>query len=167
MKFNRQFNKVNRLIALSVVYLFFAIYAAAESWNGIEPLVSTQSDVERIMGPCRTGKREDLCEYELTDRKVVIFYAQGKPCGDINKLWKVQENTVTSIWISLFVTTVNPIRSSGFDLKDFVIVDDEELPGWVHYSNEERGLSLSLDRGLLKEIKYAPDILKRNELSCK
>jgi len=156
----------NGIETIVVTNMLGGVSLATQPWKGIEPLVSTRSDVERQFGRCTTGKREDMCIYHFPDEDVTIYYTVGPPCGEQNKLWKVPEGTVSSITVRLSLNKLYPIEESGFDISKFSVETDPELPKWKHYTSHEKGLTLSSDRGFLKELYFFPAGKETQRCSC-
>lgn len=105
----------------------------SNGFRGISPLVSTRSDVERLIGPCpqRDGP---TCMYETSAETIIVTYSDG-PC---EKGWpfgyNVPANTVIRIDVSptnyVHITAILPnletyhkrVREDG----SLIYIDDQE-----------------------------------------
>src|SRR6185503_7005510 len=84
------------------VILLCAATAEAKGWRGIVPLHSTRSQVEQLLGPPTEQNTPYSVVYKTPNETVLIYYAEGRPCGIGEKYshWRVARNTVTEIYIS-------------------------------------------------------------------
>lgn len=65
-------------------------------WKGLVPLVSTRSDVERLLG---NPINKSLDIYETTAERVTIWYSKGN-CEDPGAIWNVPRDTATQILVA-------------------------------------------------------------------
>lgn len=82
--------------------LLCAATAEAKGWRGIVPLHSTRSQVEQLLGPPTEQNSPYSVVYKTANETVIIYYANGRPCGIGEKYghWRVAPNTVINIFIT-------------------------------------------------------------------
>src|SRR5260370_28973458 len=85
-------------------------------WNGIIPLKSTRSDVEKILGPpTLDSKARDAADYKTKEGKVFILYSSG-PCNvKPSNGWNIPELTV--IQISFYPNFTPKLKDLKIDRK--------------------------------------------------
>jgi hypothetical protein len=91
----------SKAIAFFVI-LLCATTAGAKGWRGIVPLHSTRSQVEQLLGPPTEQNTPYSVVYKTPNETVLIYFANGRPCGIGEKYspWRVARNTVTAISIT-------------------------------------------------------------------
>lgn len=153
----------NRLLYIAFFVLCVNIVRAQEnSWNGIVPLKSKRTDVERLLGEGKKGLYYREFDYEKDSQKVTIIYAQ-KPC-DMG--WNVPKDTVISI-ASPPTKIENGKSAKELNLVEanyFVSADDAQYGTWTE---PERGIQyrfINTSQNLL-EVRYIPS-RKDNATRC-
>jgi hypothetical protein len=157
-----------KLIHLTFLLLFLPVVALGQtnSWNGIVPLHSTKSDVEKIdslkiEGECpRPG---NACHYILNNQRIWVNYARGGCKGSDS--FDVPKDTVLSISVD------NPI-GYGKSL-DELKLDKNELSSKIthtmtgYWTNSENGVTYTFSQvhSQLASISYIPK-KSDNDLRC-
>lgn len=131
--------------------------STSQGWQGIVPLKSTRTDVERIMGK---PDRESVNAYDFPEKSVIIKYSQ-RPCDEG---WNVAPDTV--LYISINPTVKKPLADLNLDLTKYKKKPgDFDVPAHFYYVDEEQGLTLSVLNGRVQEYIYGPTV-KDNTLRC-
>src|SRR5262249_27115014 len=133
----------------------------AKDWNGMTPLHSTRSEVERRFGkPLRSTPYGSY--YSFAD-EIVVFEFQRETCeGDLGRFgigWNVPFDTVTEIGV---------IPKRVYQKEKFVIGTDfkmERFDAVVYYTNEKLGLSVETFNGTVTLLSHSPTE-KEAELEC-
>lgn len=152
-------------LALISIVLLHSYRVEAKSWRGIEPLRSTRTDVERLLGSKAIRCGVSSCIYDLGEEKVFILYAADSSCknDDGTTAWKVPVGTV--IEIAVHFTEDKPLSQLGFDLSKFDKVEDEHLPGWIYYVNLDEGVRVEGGLKTASSVTYFQSA-KDNYLRC-
>ena len=121
------------LVAAAGLVLLWPLSVRAKGWQGIVPLQSTRTDVERLLGRSTDQCR---CLYETNQYKVHVLYS-GMPCEQ-NKPYhyNVPQDTVLEIRIQpklmvrldkyyLFNNQSMRLKHSGFEFVSYYINEDE------------------------------------------
>lgn len=111
--------------------LLIATSADARGWRGIVPLHSTRSQVEELLGPPTEQNTPYSVVYKTPNETVLIYYAEGRPCGIGEKYsqWRVRRNTVIEISVS---------PRSGSPLSQFTIDESRYKKFIVGHLSETR-----------------------------
>ena len=157
--------KALRLLSFVSIVLLTCNSVEAKSWRGIEPLRSTKSDVERLIGSRVVRCSVSACIYELPDEIVFVVYSTDASCknDEATTSWKVPVGTV--IEISVRFKQDKPLSELHFDLSKFKRDDDEHLPGWIYYVNLEDGVRVEGGLETASSITYFQRA-KDNHLRC-
>lgn len=139
-----------KIIFVFVLCMCSARNLCAKEWRGIVPLKSSRGDVERLLGAPNT-----LGRYQFDKERAYIDYAKG--CDQMNDcLCLVPKDTV----ISIFVTLENDLKIADLklNLTKFMKTRGTHLPGMVNYTNEEDGISYTVDEddNEVTHIAYLP-----------
>jgi len=109
----------------------------SNEWNGLVPLHSTRSDVERLLGSSKMSQGF-ASTYETKDNRIDILYSAG-PCAlsGVEK-WNVPADVVISM-------QVNPKGTVQFgnlhlDAKKYSRFREAHPDNWVQYWNETDGI---------------------------
>ena len=88
----------SKQIILAVCVVLLGLNSAsAKAWRGIEPLHSTRSDVERLLGR-PTEDESYTWKYEFPEERAMINFYSGAPCVEgLPGGWKVAKDTVRDI----------------------------------------------------------------------
>jgi hypothetical protein len=159
---------MKNLLVLGLSILCGVNLSFGKDWRGLVPLISTRTEVERLLGP---KEERDIVRYDLKDKQVMIWYSKGS-CGSTPDAdWNVPINTVTSIHIYL----KKPVRLASLSL-DFSKVEkmrgDADLSDHFYYINKEEGFGIEVQnlqdgRGeIVTGYLYGPR-LKDRVLKCK
>jgi hypothetical protein len=122
--------------AVIEVIIWAVMYSVLQGWNGIVPLHTTRSHVEKILGP-PTESCDKQCNYKKGDDRVFIRYS-GEPCSQGNS-WRIPADTV--IEISVYQGRKPRISNLRLDRRKFKKTYDLELHGYYWYENEEAGVA--------------------------
>jgi len=139
-----------QLIGAAVLILVLTANAWASSWRGIVPLISTRSDVERML-----GKPNGLGRYEFDNERAYIYYTDRAPCDrSIDCECLVPNGTV----VTIVVTPEIEIKFSKLkvDRTKFEKTKDPTFPGIVSYSNPVTGITYTVERDVVTTISYSP-----------
>ena len=140
------------LFVCGTMLMFVSVIGAAE-WNGIRPLHSTRSDVERIFGPNVRPCKTLWCIYNLKEETVWIQYASGPPCGhEVENAWKVPRDTVVEMNVRF--KQERPLSELKFDLSKFVRTVDNHVIGWIYYTNRREGIEIEGNQLTASVINY-------------
>jgi len=151
----------------AILGLAALICCQSNTWNGIVPLKSTRSDVEKILGlPKPASVARHAADYKTKDGKVFILYSSG-PCNiKPSNGWSVPELTV--IQISFYPNVAPKLRDLRLDLKKFEKRPDPEILNEIYYTDEADGISLTVDSGDPETVigfRYFPES-KYDYLKC-
>jgi hypothetical protein len=130
--------------------------ALGKGWRGIEPLHSTRSDVEKLLGP-NPGSTYDL------ENEAVYFEYQTpeRECGKKLGSWNVPLNTV----LGIIVASKEKKSIVEFNL-DRTYVKSKVRP-YSHYDyySEDDGITYSVSGDIVYQITYT-QALKDRRLAC-
>ncbi|HEV2705416.1 MAG TPA: hypothetical protein VGV59_05800 [Pyrinomonadaceae bacterium] len=130
-------------------------------WRGIVPLHSTRADVERLLG---RSKDPCGCTYHTERESVFIAYAR-RSCAENSEGWNVPVDTV--LLINVTPRAQLQLSDLDIDVTTYQKTEDEELPGRVYYTDEEKGLFIiALKDGSVGSINYKPTTAD-NALRCR
>src|SRR5262249_28789823 len=133
-----------------------------KAWHGITPLVSTRSDVERLLGKPNDSK-EGGVYYDLS-RELVVIEFQGETCsstmGRFGFGWDVPLDKVTFIGI----IPKTPMTKEFAGVTSAFKIDDK-WGGFVYFDNDDDGFSVEVYDGTVTNIRYAPSN-KDDSLKC-
>src|SRR5690349_10941442 len=97
----------------ALVIIFSSVIAAqfkSDGWNGISPLNSSKTDVERLLGKPIDGGRIAVGLYDTKTERVTIWYSTGTCRENPRSTWNVARDIVTVLLVapktSLLVSTV-------------------------------------------------------------
>ena len=129
-----------------------SLVGKAQGWQGIQPLHSSQEEVERRLGRQSSGGiNEGTVFYDLPDEAVTIDYARDGFCLN-GELWRVPKGTVLEIIIS----PKKPIGVSEMNLDDkrYRRTDYPDRPGSMTYFDEENGVRIDVFHRHITSIRY-------------
>lgn len=157
-------------ILILILLLGGTVYCQSSNvWNGITPLKSTRSDVEKILGkPMPTSASQHAASYKTKEGRVFILYSTG--LCDVNREhgWNVPELTV--IGMSFYPDYPNPHKFSDLkiDQSKFERRPDPGALRSVFYTNEIDGVVLTVDTSndSISRFSYIPES-KYDHLMCK
>jgi len=150
---------IKYLLLISALITLWSGVALGKAWRGIEPLHSTRSDVEKLLGPSTYGGYS----YELENEKVYITYQNPESeCGKTWGFYNVPLNTVLGIIV--VPNEKKPIADFGLDRT--YVKGRTCMPDSVNYFNEDEGVNYSVTRGLVTQITYGPGLKDRRRLAC-
>lgn len=151
------------LCAALLAAIFSAPPLQGKSWRGIEPLRSTKSDVERVLGKARRVANH-WATYETDTEAISILYSNGLPCGaGANSEWRASEGLVISITVA--PKTIVAFSSLSLDESKYKKRFDPHRLNHIEYSNEEEGESISVTNGEVSSFTYSPSNAKI-QLKC-
>ena len=133
--------------------LLCAATAEARGWRGIVPLHSTRSQVEQLLGPPTEQINNSSVVYKTPNETVLIYYANGRPCGIGEKYgqWRVVANTVTEIFISPIEEL--PLSQFTIDESRYKKFSGGHIPE-TRYINAREGEALTVISNVVRSIDY-------------
>ena len=136
-----------------------------KDWCGIVPLSSTRADVERLLKVKPERCRRNACLYDLPEKTVFVFYADGQTCrnDDVTTSWKVPRDTV--IQFTVHFKTPQPFSALDIDVTKYDRAPDKEWPGLVYLSDYVQGIRMDTSGETVIAITYYPAQSKHN-LHC-
>ncbi|MGH9879020.1 MAG: hypothetical protein ACRD5H_15430 [Nitrososphaerales archaeon] len=136
--------------------------AEAKEWEGITPLHSARSDVERGFGVTSSGKFVDHFTFK-TDR-VFLEYSEKQCEKDEIGLYDVPVGTV----LSISVTPMNSILLSSLrlDLSKFKVEHATDVGGMRFYADREDGFIISVYEDQVTGFTYLPTASDSKRLRC-
>ena len=150
---------IKYVLLLAALITLSSGVALGKGWRGIEPLHSTRSDVEKLLGPSHVGGYS----YELENEKVYISYQNpDSECGKKWGLFNVPLNTVLGIIV--VPNEKKPLAEFGLDR--MYVKGLTCMPDSVNYFNEDEGINYSVTKGLVTQITYGPGLKDRRLLAC-
>ncbi len=157
-------NTVASLLISSSLLISVAAVSDAREWNGIRPLHSSRSDVERVFGPTVRPCQTLWCMYKLEQENVWIQYASGPPCGtEVSDAWQVPRDTVVEM--TVYFRKDRLFEDLKIDLSRYVKTVDQHLPGWIYYTNADDGVMIAGGLRTVTSITYYPES-KDKDLRC-
>jgi len=154
-----------------VFYLALALFTFTSppqnSWNGIVPLKSTRTDVEKILGkPMPDSKVEHIASYKTKNEMVTVLYSTGDCKIQANNGWNIPKGKV----IRFSVTPINPPKFADYKfdeskfssyLEDYVIL--------TTYTNGKDGVGFTVNtsEGVIGQFSYFPTSKDYMHLLCK
>ena len=162
----RNLDQIKSLLFIPFVFIILisTINIKGEEWNGISPLKSTRSDVEKFFGKCKDGYSQSNCLYKMEEKNVYIEYSEDSAC-EKGGIWNVPNGTVLTISVYLKNGGVM-LRNLQLDLKDFVKEEDPELVPITHFRNENKGISFEVNGGFARTFRYGPSAEERKKYIC-
>ena len=129
--------------------------AHGQGWNGIIPLHSTRSDVEKILGKSNEELSAYSSLYRTTEGTVIIDYADGLPCSrrESEIRWRVPRNTVENVLIT--PNRESPLSKLRIDVTKYRTKSGGDRPEDIYYINDESGETLRVFQGQVMSITYA------------
>jgi len=150
-------------ICLSLILIKFCTPAAFDGWNGIVPLRSTRTEVQRQLGT-PVAACEQTCTYETPNERVTIVYATD-PCGpgDQNR-WRVLTGTVVTVIV--YPAEKPKLKDLKLNLRRFSKTKNPELAGYWVYTNQREGISYEISNtGKVLSVEWFP-AAKDDSLNC-
>ena len=151
--------RIKYMLLIAVFVTMCSGVALGKAWRGIEPLHSTRSHVEKLLGPSSYGRGY---EYDFENEKVYFQYQTPESaCGTKWGFFNVPVNTVLSITVVL--KERKPLAE--FALDRTYVKGLTCMPDSVNYFNEDEGINYSVVRNLVVQISYTA-ALKDRRLAC-
>ena len=152
--------RIKYALLISALITICSGITPGQGWRGIEPLHSTRSDVEKLLGPPPHGAGYT---YDLENEKVHFQYqSPDSECGKTWGFWNVPLNTV--LYITIVPKETTPLAEFGLDRT--YVKSRTCMPGSFNYSNEDEGITYSVTKGLVTQIGYTPALKDRRRLAC-
>lgn len=105
----------------------------SNSWQGIVPLRSTRSDVERGLGmPTDSHGRTRI--YKTSSERVDVLYSSGGCAA--GEMWNVKADTV----IRLVVAPNRETFIKDVDIKDYHKINESHPDNWTQYWSPDGGI---------------------------
>lgn len=112
-------------------------YSQSNSWNGITPLKSTRTDVEKILGTPESKSKGDSSDYFKTkDARIFVLYSTGNCDITPSNGWNIPKGKVISISVEPFIPlkfttykfdkTLYKKRSTGDYLDSILYVNEKD-----------------------------------------
>lgn len=156
---------MNKLII--IILLAFSVDCQTNSWEGITPLKSTRSDVEKLLGsPTPLSVAKYAAGYRGNEGKVNVLYSTGLCNVNPDHGWNVTEFTVISI--SYYPDHPPRLADLKIDRSKFERRPDPATLGSDFYTNEVDGIALTVDTSdnTVTRFQYFP-ASKDDYLMCK
>ena len=154
------------IIANFLLILTAFVFCQPNEWNGIIPLKSTRTDVERILGiPGPGNTSREIVDYKTADAKVTILYSGGRCESKANNGWNVPESVVLNV---LVYPNVRPkFADLDLDKKKWRTKTDPHILTNVYWINANDGIHITVDSisGEVLGFLYFPES-KMNKLKC-
>jgi hypothetical protein len=156
-----------RIAVRSFIVALFVAFAGsqvvmAQEWKNIVPLVSTCSDVKKLLNVAECA--HPWMKYETPKYDIYVDFITDK-----NK-WNVSDDTVEGVHVVFHEL----VRLGDFetDLKDYSIRREDDVPEISIYKNDKKGISLSVQTGIaegsyISSIFIYPSQDNRNRFKCK
>lgn len=140
---------LNYITVLVVVLLCATTNLLAKPWREIVPLVSTRSDVERLL-----GKPNNYGRYDFEDERVYISYADGKCKNSQRCECLVPKDTVINIYTVVYSGA--KLSQGAIDKGKFKKPAKSKLVDYSAYSDDEAGVTYNVNdkTGEIAEITY-------------
>lgn len=136
-------------------------------WNGIVPLKSTRTDVEKLLGsPEEWNRNPHSNSFKINDGQVFVRYSTG-PCDrKPSNGWNIPANTV--IAVSVFTNVGPKLVDLKIDEKQFERWDNPHIGHEASYTNLTDGIQFTVDKydNQVTSFSYFPES-KFNYLKCK
>lgn len=156
-----------RLICFIVCSSFLFLQSPPQKdWQGLLPLKSTRSDVERLLGPPDVNQKDQLLVYYQKDQVVFIGFSGNPQCRKKFPYtsWDTSLDTVTAIRLRLRKSV--PIADMHIDLARLKKHrGDSDLMTHFYYSNEENGFSIEVGNSNVMGYVYEPTS-RQSHLQC-
>ena len=155
-----------QLIYSVYVILVLCILAYASQWNGIAPLESTRTDVERILGKPEPGSKSKSSNYfKMKNERVFVLYSSGDCNVRPSSGWNIPKGKVIRISVNLFV----PLKFADykFDKSKFRNYIEPDISFFTTYTNEVDGIGFTVDtdKEAVLDFYYFPES-KYDYLKC-
>jgi hypothetical protein len=153
---------IMKIIVLSILIFVSVIfcYGQTNSWQNLTPLLSTRTDVERLLGKPKEDKNF-CCRYETLKEQISVHYATGK----CKEGWNIQKDTLLSLTVSPNSGVALSFDELKLNRNEFSLSADDAFHGT--WTNAEQGLQYhfsNIDREL-RSITYLPK-KSDNNLRC-
>lgn len=122
-----------------------------KEWGGITPLLSTRSDVERLLGP---STKPSGSTYKTDNESVFITYSNGTCEQDPRSRWNVPRDTV--IQISVYPKKEQRFTDLHIDESNYKKEEDPHRLGSFYYTNDKDGHIILVNQGLVRSMYYGP-----------
>jgi hypothetical protein len=128
--------------------LVWAVPSAAKAWRGIQPLVSTRADVQRLLGTPQQSTRYAFF-YSLPKEIAVVRFQSG-PCDQFGLGWNVPAYTVVGMGV---IPKTKRLKKEFFNGSNYKLY--KENAGFLYYA-DENGMSVETFKGDITSLDYAP-----------
>ena len=136
--------------------------ASAKAWRGIEPLHSTRTDVERLLGPPNVHKSPNTWTYDFPEERASIDFSSGDCEEGLPGGWRVPKDTVVGIGIYIGLgKKIEDVLTPG---KEYEQIHGAHTPH-ITYVDSDEGISFIVASGLVQRISYGP-AAKDKGLAC-
>jgi hypothetical protein len=120
------------------------------SWHGIEPLISSRAEVERLLGSPTTVLDRTFI-YKYKSDKVHVLYS-GLACQPTEAgEWNVPRDTV--LMLKVYPQGTLLVKDLKFDRSRYIRAKETHPENWVHYVNQADGITVDAQiRGRREEV---------------
>jgi hypothetical protein len=128
-----------------------------DAWRSLKPLVSTRSDVERVLGAPDQNFENRLFTYYLAQFTLSIGFSANPKCKESVSYdtWDARDGTMTAI--KVFPKKGLSLDEAGVDLKGFIKREmNSDLREHFYYSNVDEGLSIEVRSNQIVSYIYEP-----------
>lgn len=152
-------NHARRVIAASVLafaaFVILSPLATATNWNGIEPLKSRRTDVERILGqPLKDQPGENgMLRFKVVGGNVTVAFVNTRFVAN-KKLSPELEGTVLQVVLQHDNSSDTPESMALGEKSDFK--RDDVQGGITKYTNLKEGVVYTFIGGRLKTTYFMP-----------
>lgn len=151
--------RTTNIFTIISTLVLFVFSVGAQDFKGLVPLESTCDDVKRILGvdECKMPQSN----YILKEFSITINFVSIESSERTGFCYRVPTGRITSMVVSYYKPI--PIKEFGYELKY------KEGPfgdiGTIAYSNEEKGISVFTDNGLITTAIFMPTLTQRKKLT--
>jgi hypothetical protein len=115
------------------------IGVAANNWQGLVPIRSSRSDVERLLGPPRSSLGE-IYTYGSSENRIDVSYSSDPCKGGGTKLRASATDVAMRITVSPQKLLL--VQNLGLDKAKYVRIKNDHPENWVQYLNSDEGITI-------------------------
>jgi len=131
-----------------------------KTWRGITPLISTRSEVEKLLGKPNV----DNNTFDVPEGRAIINYSDGKRCEEgVPGFGNIPRDTVVEIYLSFKKETkLAELLVAG---QDYVQTQAVHTPH-VYYTNKAEGIRFASLDGIVLDMTYFGTAADQAAFSC-
>ncbi len=142
------------------VWLLPSTTSQSNGFRGVSPLVSTRTDVERLLGPC--PQRDGVtCLYETSSDTILVTYSDGA----CEKGWPFGYNVPANTVIRIEVSPMRYLRTIDLNFSLDGYQKRENTDGSAIFINKEQGVAVTVFEEKVGSLIYGPTS-KQSPLQC-